>query len=133
MVGFKDELVFIVDDDEPVRDSLKILLEAYSLRVRDYASCLDFLEEFDGKEKGCLLLDLHLPVMSGLDFLESHGKDLGDLPVIMITGRGDPATRARAEEMGVSAFLEKPFEDETLLDTIGRLIPRDAGQGAARP
>ncbi|WP_328702955.1 response regulator transcription factor [Arenibaculum pallidiluteum] len=129
MGAFNDELVFIVDDDEPVRDSMKVLLEACRLRVRDYASCRDFIDDFDGEE-GCLLLDLHLPVMSGLEFLEKYGDQLGKMPVIMVTGRGDPETFARARKMGVSAILEKPFEDEALLDTIRQLLP-NAAPGAA--
>ncbi|HSK38544.1 MAG TPA: response regulator [Arenibaculum sp.] len=115
--------VYIVDDDDPVRDSLKTLLEAFGLDVRDFASCKEFMQELDGSEQGCLLLDLHLPVMSGLEFMERFSQRLHGLPVIMITGRGDPATLARAKLAGVSAFLEKPFEEEALLDTIGRLLP----------
>jgi two-component system response regulator FixJ len=121
--------VYIVDDDEPVRDSLKTLLEAFDLDVRDYASCSDFIDTYDGSGSGCLLLDLHLPVMSGLEFLERHRDRLRGLPVIMITGRGDPATLARAKGAGVAAFLEKPFEEETLIAAIGRLL----SPPAARP
>lgn len=114
--------VYIVDDDEPVRDSLKTLLESFSLDVRDYASCNDFIDTYDGSGSGCLLLDLHLPVMGGLEFLERYGARLHGMPVIMITGRGDPATLARAMGAGVAAFLEKPFEEEALITTIGRLL-----------
>lgn len=114
--------VYIVDDDEPVRDSLKTLLESFSLDVRDYASCNDFIDTYDGSGSGCLLLDLHLPVMGGLEFLERYGARLQGMPVIMITGRGDPATLARAMGAGVAAFLEKPFEEEALITTIGRLL-----------
>lgn len=115
--------IYIIDDDDPVRDSLKTLLEAFGLDVRDFASCREFIQVLDGSEQGCLLLDLHLPVMSGLEFMERFGQRLHGLPVVMITGRGDPATQARAKLAGVAAFLEKPFEDEALLDTIQRLLP----------
>ncbi|HEV7371491.1 response regulator transcription factor [Arenibaculum sp.] len=120
--------VYIVDDDEPVRDSLKTLLESFSLDVRDYASCNDFIDTYDGSGSGCLLLDLHLPVMGGLEFLERYGPRLRGMPVIMISGRGDPATVARARGAGVVAFLEKPFEEETLIAAISSLLPPPAAR-----
>lgn len=130
MPAFNDELVYVVDDDEAVRDSIKILLEACRLRVRDYESCGAFLDDVGRPEAGCLLLDLHMPVVSGIEFLERHGRDLDGLPIIMITGRGDPATLARARELGVSAVLEKPFEDEALLDALRRYMrPQDGAPG----
>lgn len=116
-------VVHIVDDDEPVRDSLKALLEAFSFDVRDFPSCRDFLDTFDGNPQGCLVLDLHMPVMSGLEFLERHGGDLHGMPVIMVSGRGDPATFARAKEAGVVAVLEKPFDEDQLIDMLNRLLP----------
>ena len=74
-----------------------------------------------------LVLDLHLPVMSGLEFMERYGSRLKDMPVILITGRGDPATKARALEAGVIAFIEKPFDDERLVDLIRTaLCPQDS-------
>ena len=123
-----ESIVYIVDDDEPVRDSMKALLEACSFEVRDYASCQSFIDQFDGKPRGCLVLDLHLPVMSGLEFLERHGADLHGLPVIMVSGRGDPATLARAKEAGITVFLEKPFEEDDLLDAVQRLLPPAANE-----
>jgi two-component system, LuxR family, response regulator FixJ len=117
--------VFLVDDDEPVRDSLRMLLESYSMPVEDYPSCPEFLEHFHERDAGCLVLDLHLPVMSGLEFMETYGARLKDLPVILITGRSDPATKARALEAGVTAFIEKPFEDERLLNTIRSALERE--------
>jgi len=116
--------VFLVDDDEPVRDSLKMLLESYSMPVEDYPACPEFLEHFHEEDAGCLVLDLHLPVMSGLEFMETFRARLKNLPVILITGRGDPATKARALEAGAIAFIEKPFEDERLLDTIRTALER---------
>ena len=114
--------VFIVDDDEPVRDSLKVLLESYDLSVRDYASCGDFLKEVPAADQGCLLLDMHMPVMDGLTFMQRHGDRLRGLPVIMITGRADPVTRTRARAAGIVEFLEKPVDDDVLLDAIGRAV-----------
>ncbi|HYF86548.1 response regulator transcription factor [Azospirillum sp.] len=119
-------IVHIVDDDEPVRDSLKALLEAFSFDVRDFSSCREFLDTFDGNPQGCLVLDLHMPVMSGLEFLERHGGDLHGMPVIMVSGRGDPATFARAKEAGVVAVLEKPFDEDQLIDMLNGLLPSAA-------
>lgn len=131
MADASEGIVYIVDDDEPVRDSMKALLEACAFEVRDYGSCQSFIDGFDGdqsggKPKGCLVLDLHLPVMSGLEFIERFGPRLHGLPVIMVSGRGDPATFARAKEAGVTAFLEKPFEEDQLLDAVQRLLPSAA-------
>lgn len=123
MVGASEGLVYIVDDDDPVRDSMKVLLEACAFDVRDFTSCTDFIANFDGDPKACLLLDLHLPVMSGLEFMERHGAQLKGMPVILVTGRGDPITFARAREAGVATILEKPFEDDQLLDAIEDLMP----------
>ena len=125
--------VFVVDDDEPVRDSLKTLLESYSMPVEDFPSCPEFLAHFDGRKAGCLVLDLHLPVMSGLEFVEAYSSRLKDMPVILITGRGDPATKARALEAGVLAFIEKPFDDERLVDLIRTALARNTPQAVAPP
>ncbi|HYD68305.1 response regulator transcription factor [Azospirillum sp.] len=126
MVGAGERLVYIVDDDEPVRDSMKTLLEACDFDVRDFASCNGFLEAYKASPGGCLLLDLHMPAMSGLEFMERFGARLGGMPVIMVTGRGDEATLARARQAGVVAVLEKPFEEDDLLDTVERLLPAAA-------
>ncbi|PWC37890.1 response regulator [Azospirillum sp. TSO35-2] len=115
-------IVHIIDDDEPVRDSMKALLEAFAFDVRDFSSCREFLDQFDGNPRGCLVLDLHMPVMSGLEFLERHHDDLHGLPVIMVSGRGDAATFSRAKDAGVMAVLEKPFDEDQLIDAVNRLM-----------
>ena len=119
-------VVHIVDDDEPVRDSLKALLETFSFDVQDFSSCREFLDRHNGNPQGCLVLDLHMPVMSGLEFLERHRGDLHGMPVIMVSGRGDPATFARAKEAGVVAVLEKPFDEDQLIDMLNGLMPAAA-------
>ena len=110
--------VFLIDDDEAVRDSLKLLLESHLLRVRDFASAPEFLHDVESRPTGCLVLDLHLPVLGGLEFLGRYGARLHGMPVILITGKADPATRQRAFEAGVRCFLEKPFEEEDLLAAV---------------
>jgi len=120
--------VFIVDDDEAVRDSLKLLLEAYGMAVEDYASTAEFARGYrTGGGDACLILDQHLPGSTGLDFLSSSDGAKLDLPVILLTGRADAAIRARAVQLGVSAFLEKPVSDDVLLAAI-----RSALDGAGR-
>jgi len=115
-------MIFIVDDDDAVRDSLRLLLEAHGMTVQDFDSTADFTEAFRRHPRACLILDLHLPVMGGLDFLASRGREGLELPVIMVTGRGDDASRARALELGAFAFLEKPVDDRELLSAIERAL-----------
>ncbi len=119
--------VFVIDDDEAVRDSLKLLLESHLLPVRDFASGPEFLASAGARPRGCLVLDLHLPVIGGLDFLGRYGDRLNGMPVILITGKADASTRARAFAAGVGYFLEKPFEDDELLRVV-----RDALSHASR-
>ena len=111
-------IVFVIDDDEAVRDSLKLLLESHMLTVRDFASAPEFLSAVGARPRGCVVLDLHLPVLSGLDFLSRYGDRLNGMPVILVTGKSDPATRARAFEAGVRDFLEKPFKDDELVIAV---------------
>src|SRR5215510_11744731 len=89
-------IVYVVDDDDAVRDSLKILLESYDLTVRDFGSGPDFLGAAEPKGAACLVLDLHLPVMGGFEVMNSLGPRGSRLSVIVITGRGDAETKARA-------------------------------------
>jgi FixJ family two-component response regulator len=88
------------------------------MAVEDYASTEEFARAHLPGRKGCLILDQHLPGTSGLDFLAAQDSAVAELPVIMITGRGDSAIRARAEQLGVRAFLDKPLTEEPLLASI---------------
>lgn len=123
--------VFLIDDDEAVRDSLKLLLESHMLTVRDFASAPEFLSAVGARPRGCLVLDLHLPVISGLDFLGRYGDRLNGMPVILITGKSDPVTRARAFEAGVRDFLEKPFKDDELVTAVIKALG-NGGPGGLR-
>jgi two-component system response regulator FixJ len=115
-------VVHIVDDDDAVRESLMMLLEVNGFEVRDYASTADFAAKVGGQDRGCVILDQHLPVTSGLDFLASdEGRALG-IPVIMVTGRGDDALRANAMRAGVVAFLDKPVDANSLITEIVRAL-----------
>jgi two-component system response regulator FixJ len=122
-VGLANQcLVYLVDDDGAVRDSLKILLESYGMAVRDYGSADDFLRNFNPGRKGCVILDLHLPILGGLELLRMMRERKIDLPMIFITGRGDAETRARALEAGATAFFEKPVVEDVLMPAIDRAL-----------
>ena len=112
------DTIFIVDDDEAVRDSLKLLLESYGLVVADFGSTAEFARHYRPGARQCLVLDQHLPGSTGLDFLASPAGAALELPVILVTGRGDKALRARAEALGVVRYLEKPVNDDVLLNAI---------------
>jgi two-component system, LuxR family, response regulator FixJ len=126
-----EPMVHLIDDDYAVRDSLKTLLESHGLKVRDYGSALDFLAEC-GVGRGCLVLDLHLPAVSGLDLLGMMVQRKIRLPVVFVTGRNEEGTRARAMNAGAVAFLDKPVREEVLLAAVraalatGAKIPREA-------
>lgn len=118
----KIETIYVVDDDDAVRDSVRALFESYGLAVRDYPSAHHFLSDDRSRERDglscCLLLDLHMPGMSGAELLE-HMKESGiSLPTIVLTGRVDPQLRERVKRAGASALLEKPVNDDELVQTI---------------
>ncbi len=113
--------VFVVDDDDAVRDSLQVLLEAHGITVEAFASTGAFASHYRRPPRGCLILDQHLQVLTGVDFLESPaGKSLG-IPVILITGRGNPALEQQARQAGAAEFRQKPVSERVLLATVARL------------
>lgn len=117
--------VFICDDDEAIRDSLSLLLKSVSLRVVTCASAFEFLQKFTGQRPACLLLDIRMPGMSGLELQSRLPPDHQDLPIIFITGHGDIETAVRAMKGGATGFLTKPFSDQELLDEVQLAIQRD--------
>ncbi len=118
--------VFVVDDDPAIRQSLLALLESDGLRVAAYATAEAFLEAYDQVRPGCLVLDLRMPGMSGMELQEKLSEEDVSVPVILITGHGDVPTAVRAVKMGALEFIEKPFVAQTLLDSIRRGIKLDA-------
>jgi FixJ family two-component response regulator len=117
--------VFIVDDDPSVRDSLELLLRSVGLDVRAYPSAQEFLEGAPPGAAGCLILDIRMPGMSGLDLQERCANAGFFLPVIFITGHGTVPMSVRAMRAGAIDFLEKPFEEQDLLNAIEKAIERD--------
>lgn len=122
-----DPTVFVVDDDKNILVALRFLLEAEDLNVETYSSAQAFLSRYDGHQPGCLLLDLRMPGMNGLELqklLTSRGIEL---PIIIITGQGDRLMTIRALEAGAIDAFEKPFDDQALLKRIhGALYGDDA-------
>jgi len=110
--------VAIVDDEEPVRKALKRLLRASGLDAESYASGKDFLEASALREPDCVLLDLHMPRMSGLQVLRALQGARRALPIIVITAHDAPETREQCLAAGATAYLRKPLEEHELLDTI---------------
>ena len=115
--------VCIVDDDDGVRNSVRRLLEAYDFETAGYASGADLLSHHCRRKLGCLILDVNLPGLSGLDILTHlRGVANDDIPVVMITGQGDGLVKERLLTAGASAYLEKPFSVETLVKTLEELL-----------
>ena len=115
------ETVYIVDDDDSVRDSARALLESYDLAVEDYESAQSFLDGFDAGRRGCVLLDVNMPEMDGLELLELlRGRKIG-IPVIIVTALKDAAVQERARRAGAFAFFEKPVDD-SIIATIGQAL-----------
>ncbi len=121
-------VVFIVDDDEEVRKGLKLLLESIGLSVICHASAMEYLAAFDPSLPGCLVIDIRMPGMSGLDLQEKLVEYPLHPPVIVITGHGDVPLAVRAVKAGAVDFIEKPFRDQILLDSVHRAIEMDAKQ-----
>jgi len=110
--------VFIVDDDEAVRDSLRLLLETHGRAVKAFASGAAILESPPEAAAGCLILDYHMPLGNGLDVLDQLRARQVTLPAILITGLSDARMAQRADKAGVLAVLQKPFPDHALLDAV---------------
>jgi FixJ family two-component response regulator len=117
--------VFVVDDDEEVRDAMKRLMNSVGLTVETFASAEDFLAQFDPARPGCLLLDVRMEGMSGLDVQERLALEEVQPPIIIITGHGDVPMAVRAVMAGAVDFIEKPFNEQVLLDCVHRAIELD--------
>jgi two-component system response regulator FixJ len=116
-----DQPVYIVDDDSAVRDSLRMLLEAAGYVVRGFEAAQSFLSDAD-MSRGCLVVDVRMPGMGGLELQEELARQSISLPVIVITGHGDVPLAVRAMTAGAVDFIEKPFDDRRMLDSIARAL-----------
>lgn len=118
--------VFIVDDDQEVREAIQLLMESVGLTARSFASAQAYLDQFDSDSPGCLIVDVRMKGMSGLDLQQRLAQAPIHPPVIVITGHGDVPMAVRAVKAGAVDFIEKPFNDQTLLDAVHRAFDQDA-------
>lgn len=121
-----DPTVFIVDDDAAVRDALKLLLRSVGLVSEAHASADEFLASFDPDRPGCLVLDVRMPGMSGLELQERLKERNSSLPIIFLTAHGDIEMAVQAVKAGALDFIQKPFRDQELLDKVHYAIAQDA-------
>jgi FixJ family two-component response regulator len=118
-------IVFVVDDDVAMREGLESLIRSAELKVESFASARDFLNRQKADAPSCLVLDVRLPDLGGLDLQKRMAESEIDMPIIFITGHGDIPTTVRAMKAGAVEFLTKPFTDRDLLDAIEQAIRRD--------
>lgn len=122
-----DSKVFIVDDDEAVRQSTAWLIESIGLNVNTYSSADEFLQRYNKQDDdtGCIVMDVRMPGISGLDAQEEMNKREFNLPLIFITGHGDVPMAVKALKRGAFDFIEKPFNDQHLLDAVQRALKQN--------
>lgn len=119
------QTVIVVDDDDAVRNSLRLLLKSAGIHAEVAESAQEYLGRFDANQGGCLLLDVRMPGMSGLELQQELNMRGATIPVIFITGNGDIPMAVEAMQHGAFDFLQKPFRDQDLLDRVQRALARD--------
>jgi two-component system response regulator FixJ len=122
--------IYVIDDDEAARDSLQFLLETAGLKARTFETAAAFLKNLPGPDSGCVITDVRMPGITGIELLKTLKARAFPLPVIVITGHGDIPLAVEAMREGAADFLEKPYNDEALLQSIGRAI--DAAQSTTK-
>lgn len=125
-----EPIVHLIDDDEAVRTALSFLLDIHDLPARTYASATEFLAVADGLKSGCIVTDVRMPEVSGLELVRKLKERGVPLPVVMITGHGDVPLAVEAMRAGVIDFIEKPFDDEVLLRSIRMALDTKAESDA---
>lgn len=124
----QEQTVYVVDDDEGIRDGLSLLLETTGQKVKLYSSAIEFLDNFNAHEHGCLILDIRMPRMTGLDLQKRLNAMGATIPIIFITGHGDIPMAVEAMRLGALDFIRKPFREQDLLDRINQALQIDAGR-----
>lgn len=127
----KPTAVYIVDDDSGVRSSIRMLLKSIGIAATSMASAQEFLEAYDPSQPGCLVLDIRMPGMSGMELQQQLSLRGAIIPVIFITGHGDIPMAVEAMQHGAFDFLQKPFRDQDLIDRIQKALARDRETRAA--
>ncbi len=121
-MSVKNATVFIVDDDEAIRDSLDVLLKTVDLNTTTFSSGDEFLEAYDPGWEGCILLDIRMPGTSGMEVQKRLAESGCSIPIIFITGHGDIPMAVEAMHVGAFDFIQKPFRDQDLLDRIDQAL-----------
>ena len=124
-----DPVIYVIDDDDAVRQSLEFLLKTAGLKVRSFDSGKAFLNVLPQVQSGCIVTDVRMPEITGIDLLKKVKATNADLPVIVITGHGDITLAVEAMKIGAVDFLEKPFDDDLLLAAVRSALSRDADAG----
>jgi FixJ family two-component response regulator len=124
--------VYLVDDDDAIRDSLSLLLRSVGLDCEVYASALEFLGAYDPTRHSCLVADIRMPGLSGLELQQRLNEQRSEVPVIFITGHGDVPMAVNAMKSGASDFIQKPFRDQDLIDRIQKALAKDSERRASR-
>ena len=124
----KNQSVYIIDDNESIRGTLQYLLEFEGFQTKAFATATDFLTVCDDEIRGCILLDLKMPEISGLELQHWLIENRIDIPIIFLSGSGDIPLSSQAFRAGALDFLEKPFDIETLLERIREALQRDSKQ-----
>ncbi len=118
-------LVYLVDDDDAIRDSLGLLMQSVGLECAVFASATEFLDAYDRDQHACLVADIRMPGMSGLELQQKLKEERADVPIIFITGHGDVPMAVNAMKSGASDFIQKPFRDQELIDRIHKAFAGD--------
>lgn len=122
----RKSMIYIVDDDEGMRRALTVLMTTVGYDAIAFAKPAEFLAKFDPEQQGCLVLDVRMPEMSGLEVQQHLNRAGSILPVILVTGHGDIPMAVQAMKDGAFDFLQKPFRDQELLDRINAALKQDA-------
>ena len=121
----QEQVVFVVDDDEAVRKGISLLLKSVSIQTETFGSAQEFLSAYSPNRPGCLVLDVRMPGMSGLDLQDHLAEQDIRLPIVIITGHGDVPMAVRAVKMGAVDLIEKPFRDQVLLECVQKALQLD--------
>ncbi len=124
----EDPIIFVVDDDEAVRLSTEMLIRSMGLRVETFDSATEFLEDFDPQQPGCVILDIRMPGMSGLELQDHLNEMKASIPIIFVTGHGDVPMAVTAMKAGAIDFIQKPFRDQELIDRVHAALDEDREQ-----
>ncbi len=122
----ENPIIYIVDDNDDIRETLELLFESVDLEAKSFGAAGEFLDAYPMGQPGCLIADVRMPGMSGLELQEEMVKRSIDLPVIIITGYGDVQMAVNAMKAGAADFIEKPYKEQELLDRVHKAISQNA-------